>query len=336
MQVKLQAVLLIILAAILLSACEAAAEAPAASPAPAASATPARTPTPWPTVTPVVTPTVIPTATGTPQIIPSPLPADARDYELCVGIASDSNGYGHVTFQIPDPSIDNQVVILYVQPLAVPLRAHLDARGLDYLEVRDRSLSAAGLTTETSNYLESGQYAELREARCKFVVITPFIPDVAVNLVKPDVYVQNLGQLINGFVRSTPDSRLLVLNFYPTRRADFTANNSGLGVVPERLAQFNTALAEACKPDGVLGQLSQVVCVDISDLGDDVVVESLREPEYRAVLYRTNVFNVVVDDYFERNPDGVLIGDGVHLNPAGRDRLAQRLADIIFELADEF
>src|SRR5258705_12247636 len=57
----------------------------------------------------------------------------------CVGIASDSNGFGHVTFQLPP---DGDIGIIYVQPLEVALRAQLDAVGLSDMGVTNRSLSA--------------------------------------------------------------------------------------------------------------------------------------------------------------------------------------------------
>src|SRR5689334_7387012 len=85
----------------------------------------------------------------------------------CVGIASDSNGDGHVTFQLP-PAPDGQVGIIFVQPLEVVLREALDNLGLNRLSVIDRSLTAAGLTaSERTNYLKSDRYGSLIADRCK-------------------------------------------------------------------------------------------------------------------------------------------------------------------------
>src|SRR5690606_10640378 len=206
------------------------------------------TDTPAPTRTPAITPTPMPTLTETAQTVPTPLPEDQRDYELCVGLASDSNGYGHVTFQRPDTG---EVAITYITPVAVPLQAHLDALGLSYLQVVDRSLSAGGLTIASSNYLESDQYFHLKADRCKFVVVTPFYPDVAVNLSRPQDCINNMSGLLQGLTAASPASRVLVLNFYQTDRAEFTADNSGRGLYPERIDAFNQALEEACAPGGV-------------------------------------------------------------------------------------
>src|SRR5258706_607981 len=102
----------------------------------------------------------------------------------CVGIASDSNGDGHVTFQLP-PAPDGQVGIIFVRPLEVVLREELDDLGLTQLTVIDRSLTATSLTaSERTNYLKSDRYGSLIADRCKFNMVGPFIPDVRPNHIK--------------------------------------------------------------------------------------------------------------------------------------------------------
>lgn len=293
--------------------------------------------TPIPTVTPAITLTPFPARVDPSQAVPTPLPAGQRDYELCVGIASDSNGFGHVTFQRPDTG---EVAITYITPLAVPLQTHLNALGLDYLQVVDRSLSAGGLTIASSNYLESGQYYQLKLDHCKFVVVTPFYPDVAVNLSRPQDYLTNMNWLLDGIVRNSPASRIIVLNFYQTYRAEFTANNSGRGLYTERIDAFNDALEEACVSGGMLAEYDQVTCVDLrpffDDMGASHVLGETTLQDYEAALYRTTSYTPIIESYFAEHPDGIIIGDGIHLSLAGRDRLARRLAEIILELTDDF
>jgi hypothetical protein len=67
-----------------------------------------------------------------------------------------------------------------------------------------------------------------------------------------------------------------------------------------------------------------------------VVLGETTRADYEAALYRTTLHTPMLDDYFAKNPDGVLIGDGIHLSLAGRDRLAARLAKIIFDWNDDF
>lgn len=275
------------------------------------------------------------------EFVATPLPTDQRNYELCVGIASDSNGYGHVTFQVPDPgTTEAPVVITYITALAVPLQQHLDALGLEYLEVRDHSLSAGGLTIESANYLASGQYGELKRDHCKFVVITPFYPDVAVNLSTPADYIENLEWLVQGITQESPGSRLLVLNYYPTHRADFTVSNSGRGLTPERIAAFNEAIDAACQNTDSIGGVEQVRCIDVrpyfTDLDPAHVLGELTRQDFEAALSRENSYTTIITDYFDRYPEGTITGDGIHLSLAGRDRLAAGLAGVIAEMNGEF
>ncbi len=291
---------------------------------------------PAPTVKPAVTATPIPRAVQS-GAVPSPVPTDQRTYELCVSIASDSNGYGHVTLQRPDTG---EVAITYIKPLAIPLQAHLDALGLNYLRVVDRSLSAGGLTIASSNYLDSDPFFHLKNDHCKFVVITPFYPDVAVNLSRPEDYVANLRWLLDAVTSTSPDSRVLLLNFYRTDRAEFTADNSGRGLSAQRITEFNDALAAACGSGGTVAAYAQVVCIDISawfdDMGTTYLLKEMSQQQYRAALYQATGYTPILESYFETFPDGILTGDGIHLSLAGRDRLSANLAQVIHTLNDDF
>jgi hypothetical protein len=184
----------------------------------------------------------------------------------CVGIASDSNGYGHVTFQL---GADGDVGIVYVQPFWVILQDQLQAVGLGNLKVLDRSLSASGLTaSEATNYLKSIPYGNLIRDRCRFDIVGPFLPDVAAGQAKPENYAYSLQVLVNGLVDKNPGGTIFVLKFYQTDRAEFTVTNSGRGLTPERINAFNDKLTAMCSPDGSLGSLPQVVCVDTQPVFD--------------------------------------------------------------------
>src|SRR4051794_23139687 len=126
----------------------------------------------------------------------SPVYAYITPPNNCVGIASDSNGDGHVTFQLP-PEPDGQVGIIFVRPLEVALRDALDQLGLNQIAVVDRSLTAAGLTaSERTNYLKSDRYGSLIGDRCRFNMVGPFIPDVAANKATPEQYTAQLIPLV--------------------------------------------------------------------------------------------------------------------------------------------
>lgn len=252
----------------------------------------------------------------------------------CVGIASDSNGYGHVTFQLGP---DGDVGIIYVRPLWLILQDELRKVGLSDLKVIDRSLSAGGLTSsEETNYLKSIPYGNLTNDRCKFVIIGPFLPDVAAGKAQPEQYTGQLLRLVNGLLDKSPNSTLFVLNYYQTSRARFTEHNSGVGLTPERIRAFNDQIETTCHPDGSIGRYPQVLCADTQTFFEDMdtpyVLAETTRAQYDALVYRQTAFMARVDSFFQANPDGALIGDGIHLSLAGRERLMQRMAEWISRL----
>src|SRR5689334_16425686 len=134
----------------------------------------------------------------------------------CVGIASDSNGDGHVTMQLP-PTSDDNIGILFIRPYAPILRQELDALGLSYFAVADHSLTASGLTSsDRTNYLKSNQYGGLIADRCKFNIVGPFIPDVAAAKATPEQYTAQLLPLIGGLIAKNPHTTIFVLSHYQT------------------------------------------------------------------------------------------------------------------------
>jgi hypothetical protein len=256
----------------------------------------------------------------------------------CVGIASDSNGFGQVTFQLP-PAPNGQVGIIFVRPLDVVLRPELDALGLNDLAVTNRSLTAGSLTaSERTNYLRSSPFASLIADRCKFNIVGPFIPDVAANSATPEQYLAGMVPLVRGLLDKNPQAVIFVLSHYYTARADFTATNNGFGLTTDHIDAFNAKLMEECKPTGSLGRIPQVICIDtqsfFSDMGPLYLLTSATRDEFNALVYRPTGFRPVVEQFFVEHPDGVLIGDGIHLSLAGRIRLMQRMAQIISRMSD--
>ncbi len=256
----------------------------------------------------------------------------------CVGIASDSNGDGHVTFQLP-PAPDGQVGIIFVRPLEVVLREELDDLGLTQLTVIDRSLTATSLTaSERTNYLKSDRYGSLIADRCKFNMVGPFIPDVAANKATPEQYTSQLVPLVGGLLKNNPETTIFILSHYQTERAEFTASNNGFGMRAERIDAFNAKLAEVCAPGGPLGRIPQVVCLDtqsfFSGMGDSYLLTNTNRNQFQQLVYRPTGFRPTVEQYFVDHPDAVLIGDGIHLSLEGRLRLTQRIAQLISHLSD--
>jgi hypothetical protein len=261
----------------------------------------------------------------------SPSQALAVPPNRCVGIASDSNGFGHVTFQIPT---SGDVGIIYVQPLWTILAQELRNVGLENLRVIDRSLSASGLTSsDPTNYVKSVPFGNLINDRCQFVIAGPFLPDVAAGKATPEQYSGQLVRVVNGLLNKNPNGIIFVLNFYQTDRAEFTQHSSGVGLTPERIKAFNTRLASSCRPEGSIGRNHQVICVDVQPLFEGMdapyMLATTSQAQYRILVFRPTGFQAKVDTYFQENPDGYLIGDGIHLSMEGRVRLMRRMAEWI-------
>lgn len=253
----------------------------------------------------------------------------------CVALASDSNGYGHVTFQLGP---EGDVGIVYIRPFWAILREELDRVGLTNLAVFDGSLSAGGLTSsEATNYLRSIPYGNVINNHCRFVIVGPFIPDVAAGKATPEQYRIQLARMVQALASSNPGSVIFVLNHYQTARAEFTVHNSGVGMFPDRIAAFNEEVAAACQPGGSIGRISEAICVNTQGLfegmGSSYILGETTRAQYEAMVHRNTGFRPRVEAFFQDNPTAKIIGDGIHLSLAGRVRLLQRLAEWISRLS---
>jgi lysophospholipase L1-like esterase len=270
-------------------------------------------------------------------IPPAKLDAKANLIALndCVALASDSNGYGHVTFQLGQ---DGDVGIVYIRPYWAILREELDRVGLRNLTVFDGSLSAGGLTSsEATNYLRSIPYGNVINNHCRFVIVGPFIPDVAAGKATPEQYRIQLARMVQALATSNPGGVIFVLNHYQTARAEFTAHNSGVGMRPERIAAFNEEVAAACELGGSIGRFSEAICVDtqafFEGMGSSYILGETTKAQYEAMVHRNTGFRPRVEAFFQNNPSAKIIGDGIHLSLAGRVRLLRRLAEWISRLS---
>jgi hypothetical protein len=269
-------------------------------------------------------------------VSPNQTQAAHDDPNPCIGIASDSNGYGQVTFQLPTTG---EIGIVFVRPLAVVLEDVLREAGLYTFKVSDRSLSASGVTaTGRTAYLKSIPYGNLINDRCQYVIAGPFIPDIAANSATPRDYVLDMAQFVSGLVDKNPRGTIFILRHYQTARADFTKDNSGFGLTKEHIDQFNQAMIAGCASDGPLGRYPQVVCVDtqpfFEGMGQDYLLVGANAAQYHALVYRQTGFTPKVEDFFAHNADGVMIGDGIHLSLAGRYQMMRGVVALIAARTD--
>jgi lysophospholipase L1-like esterase len=169
------------------------------------------------------------------------------------------------------------------------------------------------------------------------VIIGPLITDVAAGKATPEQYRNQLARMVQALASSNPGGVIFVLNHYQTARAEFTEHNSGVGMVPDRIAAFNDEIAEACKPSGSIGRFSEAICVNTQALfegmGPTYILGETTKAQYEAMVHRNTGFRPRVEAFFSENPTVKIIGDGIHLSLAGRVRLLQRLAEWISRLS---
>jgi hypothetical protein len=111
--------------------------------------------------------------------------------------------------------------------------------------------------------------------------------------------------------------------------ASFALNSFASGFTPGNVAVFNQQIAAACA-GGALA-LPQVTCIDVNpafaDMGTSYLIGPVSRQDLQAMLYappspdQQNTVNF----YFSNNPNGKLVGDGVHLSNSGKARLAAYL-----------
>lgn len=266
------------------------------------------------------------------------LPTATAQTELnaCVSLASDSNGFGHVTFQLPDEdaagAARGTAGIVYIQPIHVIMTRVFAEQGVT-LTVKDHSQVAANLTsTGRNSYMGNGFYGALLRDRCKFVVVTPFIPDVAVGKASPEQYRVALSYMLNEIRASAPGATIFALNFYQPKRAKFTENNSGFGLTPERINAFNAEIAASCT-SGTISKIAGVRCIATQPFFDGMsepyTLVSANKAQYEAAFYKRTGFTASINSYFTAKPDGAITGDGIHLSIPGREQFARGVTALI-------
>lgn len=291
---------------------------------PTATATATDTVTPTATATPTETPTEtpLPTATSTrpPQ---SPAPPQGSTAERCTSVVGDSVAQGDAVFEVSGIGF----VSLRFASVGAYLAAQFRARGDTGMRVFNRTAAATAISAPNHpSYFSTGAFAQLLADNCAYTVIVPFINDLTGG--EAGSYAAALGNLAGQVAQRNPNGRILVVNFYYGAPAPFALNFAG-GFSNDRVAAFNAAIAAACSSGGLA--LPQVRCVDISGalgMGTAHLVGNMTRAEVEAalVLPPSAEHGGMLNAFWSGNPNGVLIGDGVHLSSRGKSALAAILA----------
>lgn len=244
--------------------------------------------------------------------------------ENCITLIGDSVPHGEVVYKIEGHAF----VILRSKPLSVVLQDDLHQNGLDYLEVRDRSASAAFLSEQGKfPYSDMPEYQALLNDKCRFAIIMPWVNDLSVERTdNVEAHIADLTAFVQNLHARSPETKMLVLGFYYGQRAEFVAVYSP-GHTDENISLFNERLFVACEQ----GLAPNVTCMETASLFAETnyqhvvlggtqedILDSLYEPIPEDVLPYFEVF-------WRDNPDGWIVGDGVHLSTLGKNLLSEAL-----------
>lgn len=253
---------------------------------------------------------------------------NAQPVENCIVIVGDSIPHGTAVFEVPGHGFP----VIQTRPFSFFLHDVLQSIHALYVGVYDLSAPATALTGE-SPYAATPQYAMALTRSCRFVVIFPWLIELrSLNLDPERSYIDHLVELVGAFQAASPQSQIVVMNYYPVVTTTLGDTIYGGSVTQESVTLVNQMLSEACAG----GVLAGVSCMDISGLFLDGshVFTSLSQEQYVTAAYSpVNVEDTTMLELFwAEQPEGVILGDGVHLNAQGKAQLAEALVVFLYEL----
>jgi lysophospholipase L1-like esterase len=307
------------------------------TPTPSATATVTRTHTPTPSATATVT--LSATATVTRTYTPTPIPRLLLETQPCVALVGDSVTHGGVTYEVPR----HGYIVGLTDPLNVYLNQRLAAIGRADLTALDRGASHTGISSGNHpSYFRTTQYAQLLADNCRYTLIMPWLNDISPELPIEQAarrHVRALAALIADIRSANPYGYIVVLDYYQGATSPFAARTWAYGFTAENVQIFNKAIAQACE-EGALSDLPLVSCAPISPAFEGlgiahVIGLTTREAFERSLISPLRAeARAWLNSFYEEEPNGLLLGDGVHLSIAGKDALARYLAELIQALPD--
>jgi lysophospholipase L1-like esterase len=307
------------------------------TPTPSATATVTRTHTPTPSATATVT--LSATATVTRTYTPTPIPRLLLETQPCVALVGDSVTHGGVTYEVPR----HGYIVGLTDPLNVYLNQRLAAIGRADLTALDRGASHTGISSGNHpSYFRTTQYAQLLADNCRYTLIMPWLNDISPELPIEQAarrHVRALAALIADIRSANPYGYIVVLDYYQGATSPFAARTWAYGFTAENVQIFNKAIAQACE-EGALSDLPLVSCAPISPAFEGlgiahVIGLTTREAFERSLISPLRAeARAWLNSFYEEEPNGLLLGDGVHLSVAGKDALARYLAELIQALPD--
>ncbi|MCC7446574.1 MAG: hypothetical protein IT324_04120 [Anaerolineae bacterium] len=263
--------------------------------------------------------------------------AQIRIVNPCVNVTGDSVAHGGAVFEIPG--------VGYARAPMAPISKFIEDEyrkaGVKDIKAIDRSLSATGISsTNHPSYLKAPEYDQLVADRCKFTVIMPWINDLSPETDTESAaaaHAAALTGIIKRLAERNPFGRILLLNYYQGAPTTFALTSFAKGFTPDHIGIFNRAIGAAC---AALSALKQLTCVDSSAaftaLGTSYVVGPTTQQELESQLISSinPEEQALLTYFFNNNPGGQVVGDGVHLSKPGKEAVAAYLVNLMHSLPD--
>lgn len=266
-------------------------------------------------------------------------PRQSAPAESCISIVGDSIPHGSVVFLVPGHGFP----ALRTEPIAVTLQRQLSQRGLGNIEVHDRSVSAANLsTTGKSPYQHFPEFSALLQDNCRFIVMSGWNNDL--NVVRQTgaaAYIDDLYHFARLIKLVNPQTEILMLSHYWGEPQDFV-EGFGVGVTEANYQAHLISFENECQAEGSLGRLENVHCLMIPPIfngltPDDFVVLQRSPENIDIMLYEPipDAFAPLLEVYWRDNPGASLTGDGVHLSEFGKRLYSEAIIDALLSIASD-
>ncbi|MEQ8671639.1 MAG: hypothetical protein RLP44_25555 [Aggregatilineales bacterium] len=255
----------------------------------------------------------------------------------CFMLVGDSIPGGSAVFEVPGQGFP----VLQTPPFAEFFDIAVHDVGAYHLGIYDLSVEASSLTG-TLPYTTTPAYQFALTNACRYVVIFPWLNElrgmVSESYITP--YIGLVANFVSTFRQANAESIIVLMNYYPTATSLLGDRIYEGSVSPTTIQRANTALSVACAPDGLIGLIENVYCMDISTLysSDTHVSTTLDRTTYSDFGYSTvnEADSALIDIYWSENPEGLIFGDGVHLNETGKQILADALINQFTAISGEF
>ncbi|MEQ8677098.1 MAG: hypothetical protein RLP44_29640 [Aggregatilineales bacterium] len=255
----------------------------------------------------------------------------------CILIIGDSVAHGSAVFEVPGQGFP----IIQTQPFAEFVDTALHDIGAYHLGVYDLSVEASSLTG-TLPYTTTPEFRFAQTQNCQYIVILPWMNElrgmVNENFALP--FTALLADFISSIRQENDTSQIVMMNYYPTATSELGDRIYESSISTTTIQQANTALATACAPAGVLGEIDNLACMDIAPLysRNEHVFTSIDRTTYFENQYSVlrGEGSELLEIYWRENPNGLIYGDGVHLNEIGKRIMAEALMQELLSLDISF